>query len=112
MNPASHADFAVLEERIDTLEEREESTRRKFEAHLAEELADRKAVAEALQAIRFDVHEIRSGKRSLVRSAKMAVAVLAFGTAGFVAVARWTIVHWLQDLKIANDPSEWRRIQP
>jgi len=110
MNPAANADLAVLVERVDTLEEREESTRRKFEEHLTDEADSRRSTAESLQAIRFDVHEIRTGKKSLVRMARLAVLVLGLTGAGVVVAAKWTLEHALADWQKQHNPAEWRTI--
>jgi hypothetical protein len=104
------AEVVRLEERVETLEEREESTRRKFEAHLTDEADSRRSTAEALQAIRFDVHEIRAGEKSRVRMAKLFLLVATLTGAGVVMAARWTLEHALADWQQQHDPSGWRRI--
>lgn len=110
MNPTANANILVLETRLESLEERqerhEEESLHRHEARAESE----KAMAEALQAIRFDVHEIREGKKSILRMVKVGLAVFTFGMAGVVAVTNWAVTHWIRDLQVQNDPSLHRGI--
>lgn len=110
MNPAAQADFALLEHRVEVLEQREESTRRRLgeqEVELRDALAKQ---ADALMSIRDDVHEIRAGKRAMVKLAGVAIAIVGATGVGVAASARWAITHWLQDLQTQHDPTYHRRI--
>lgn len=104
------ATIAVLAERVENLDEKLDSTRQRFDEHLTAEAGERRAMTIALEGIRFDVHEIRTGKKSMVRMARMGVAIFAFGIGGFVLAAKWTLEHALADWQTQHDPSRHKEI--
>src|SRR4051812_13373685 len=104
MNPEAHADIAVLAERLDTVEAREESTRTRLENHLGEERTDRALLVEAITAIRMDVHALRAGKRVII-------GLVVFFGAAMVAATSWTVKQMFRDYLIDNHVVEIRRIQ-
>lgn len=117
MNAVAHNAVAELAERVDAFEknvkeevgalrERVDSTRRRFDES---ESAQRK-MAECLQAIQFDVHEIRAGKKAALWLVKVILGVVVATGGGVVVAARWTIDHWLQDMQLQHDPSHHRSI--
>lgn len=100
-------ELARHSERIRELEESEESTRKKFDAAAGEQ----RTMAASLESIRFDVHAIREGKKSIMRMARAALFILGITGAGLVAGVRWAAIHWLHDLQVINETSLHERIE-
>jgi hypothetical protein len=104
------AEVGILENRVEVLEQREESTRRRFEQHLSDDAGERKAMAAALESIRFDVHAIREGKKSIMRMGRAFLLIAGLTGTGVVLAGKWTLEHALADWQTQHDPAQHKEI--
>lgn len=108
--PSALGEIALLELRVESLEERLDSTRQRFDEHAAAQGVRDGEMTRSLAAIQMDVHDIRAGKRAMLWLARVILAVVVTTGAGLIVTARWAVDHYLRDLQLRDDPAQHRSI--